>query len=177
MSTMIDGNGGGTIALDNDDNFVRGEGGDDVILGAGGDDTLKGGNGDDSIKGSNEADTVTGGKGDDTLNGGQGDDDVVGGEGNDKLSGSAGDDMIFGGGGNNRMAGGDGADTFVFDADSTGKDKILDFEVGVDDIRLNGVTVTEVVERSDGSAFAQLDTGGMIIFKGLTFDEVNDLFF
>ena len=66
--------------------------------------------------------------GNDTLSGQDGDDGLIGSRGNDVLDGGAGNDSLTGFTGN---------DTFVL-APGSGSDLILDFENGVDSIRLDG---------------------------------------
>ncbi len=90
-----------------------------------------GGKGDNNLPGSAKDDWLVGGKGNDRLKGGGGDDTLFGGRGHDRLNGHAGDDV---------MKGGKGADIFAFSADLAvaGIDKIKDFAVGIDTIRLKG---------------------------------------
>ncbi|MGB3407803.1 MAG: calcium-binding protein [Jannaschia sp.] len=178
MSVLVDpnGNAGSVVATTNGQDSINGQGGDDFISGAGGADFIKGGPGNDDIAGGGGDDTLSGAAGDDSINGGNGNDKISGGEGKDFLVGGLGDDIISGGAGDNRMAGGSGSDTFVFTAESTGKDKILDFELGIDIVKLNGVSVTSVEAFGTGS-IAYLDTGGSIIFKGVDVSDLGDLFF
>lgn len=76
-------------------------------------------------------DTLLGGSGNDYLSGGTGDDLLLGGDDNDTLSGSDGNDTMLGDTGNDALTGGLGADTFIIGV-SSGKDRITDFQVGVD---------------------------------------------
>lgn len=170
------GNDGGVIDTDNGDNQINGQGGDDVVNGAGGDDFIRGGGGDDDMKGGVGDDRLAGGGGDDKIAGGGGDDIIAGGEGNDKIGGGAGDDVLTGGPGNNRLTGGEGADTFVFDADSTGKDKILDFELGIDSLRLNGGIEAEGFREFAGGAIVDMSNGGTIILQGISMEDAMELF-
>lgn len=62
--------------------------------------------------------------GNDILRGYAGNDKLYGGSGNDKLYGGAGDDWLYGG---------PGQDMFVFER-SSGRDRIKDFQVGLDKI-------------------------------------------
>jgi len=71
------------------------------------------------------------GDGEDKAKAGNGDDVVDGGAGDDRLIGHAGDDVLIGGAGNDRISGKSGADTFVYGL-SDGRDKIFDFEKGID---------------------------------------------
>lgn len=95
--------------------------------------------------------TWNGTEGDDTIYGLSTDDDIFGLGGNDLLGGSSGNDNLYGGDGDdvlnaytgkNELTGGNGADTFYFAALAMSKDqggqrdKITDFEVGVDKIQL-----------------------------------------
>lgn len=130
-------------------------------------DRLNGGSGNDIIEGGADADTVSGGSGNDWLYGddsyyGGSDDYVVGGSGNDYLYGGGGDDELIGGNdndtieggvGNDELVGGAGAGEFRFEVlnETTttalvgyDRDKITDFEDGVDTIKLLGVTDVDV---------------------------------
>ncbi len=107
----------------------------------------------DHLDGSNLADQFDGGDGNDLLHGqggddllrGQGDDDQLFGEaGNDELRGDQGQDVLNGGDGHDVYYGGGDADTFKFSsASDTAKgaqrDIIMDFELGIDVIDLQGV--------------------------------------
>ncbi len=81
-----------------------------------------------TLTGNAWANLLTGGAGNDVLNGGRGRDSIVGGKGADQLSGGL--DAV--------------RDVFIFKAvsDSTpgaGRDRILDFRAGVDDIDLHDI--------------------------------------
>ena len=54
---------------------------------------------------------------------------------NDTITGNDENNIIRGGAGNDIMSGGDGVDTFVFFEEDIGVDVILDFEIGVDQLR------------------------------------------
>lgn len=60
-------------------------------------------------------------------------------EGNDIINGLVGQDVIYGDVGNDTLIGGAGNDTFVFDAalGSTNRDRITDYDVPTDTIRLD----------------------------------------
>lgn len=140
---------------------LEGGDGNDLLYGEDGADSLSGGAGNDNLYGGAEADTLAGGAGNDLLYGhdgddllagdagnerlygGAGNDALLGGDGADRLYGEAGDDTLTGGAGADQIAGGAGADLFVFLAasDSTlntrGRDMVLDFETGVDQIDLS----------------------------------------
>lgn len=101
--------------------------------------------GNDSVIGSDLADKCWLGRGNDRSLGRDGNDLTYGGDGNDSLLGGAGADTLFGDSGRDRitggvqndlLAGGQGADTFVF-AGQSGRDRIIDFENGLDRIDLS----------------------------------------
>ena len=101
--------------------------GDDVFVGSRDDDRLVGYAGDDVMRGD---------RGDDWLNGSaHRNDELAGGAGNDILTGSSGKDALVGGNGNDALRGGSDRDHFVFDGHD-GRDKVWDFEDGVDRIRI-----------------------------------------
>lgn len=80
---------------------------------------------------------------DDVINALGGDDIVRGLSGNDILRGGAGDDLLDGGLGDDILTGGSGRDKFVLNA-GEGVDTITDFEVGVDQIVLGNLSVSDV---------------------------------
>lgn len=88
---------------------------------------IEGGNGNDSLTGNGQDNLLSGGAGRDTLTGGNGADTLMGGAGRDILRGGGGDDLLTGGG--------DG-DVFVFRLGG-GDDVVMDFEHGLDRLRLD----------------------------------------
>lgn len=71
---------------------------------------------------------------DNQLLGKGGNDTLIGGAGNDYLSGGDGQDTLFGGAGSDILVGGDGVDVFRYDVVSEGGDRIVDFQVGRDQL-------------------------------------------
>jgi Ca2+-binding RTX toxin-like protein len=165
-----DNNGGHTI---------HGRGGNDVIEGRGGGDTIDGGEGRDtaSYAGSAEsvfidlsAGTASGGDAEgDTLISienltGSGHHDVLWGNGSaNRLEGGGDFDELTGAGGADILVGGSGIDNFYYDAlsDSTvalsGRDSILDFQVGSDNIVLEFI---DAVQGGGNDAFRFIGTQG-----------------
>lgn len=88
---------------------------------------------------------VTGTAGDDWLKGGAAGDTLSGGAGSDDLQGLDGNDLLRGGKGHDGLTGGGGVDTFVF-ARGDGADWIVDFQPGVEKLRLEGITAGQVVQ-------------------------------
>jgi Ca2+-binding RTX toxin-like protein len=88
-------------------------------------------------------DEIYGTSGSDTLNGLGGNDVLYGFAGSDTLNGGAGDDVLVGGLGRDFLTGGAGADLFrivsFHDSTGSGRDKILDFQQGVDKIDLSAL--------------------------------------
>ena len=95
-----------------------------------GNDSVRGGVGPNTLYGVTGDDLIEGGAFNDILNGGGGNDTIVGGEGNDRLVGGSGDDIATGGA---------GMDEFVFTV-GDGTLSITDFEPGVDDLALGGLS-------------------------------------
>ncbi len=112
------------------DSLFGGEG-DDVIKGEEGEDFLQGGNGADRVLGGDEDDTIFGVGGADFLDGGAGDDRFLAGSENDTVSGGLGADSLSGEGGDDRLTGGGDGDFFYFTTGG-GKDRVVDFEDGID---------------------------------------------
>ncbi len=144
IENAIGGSGDDVIAGNNVSNVLRGRSGDDTLDGLSGSDTLFGGGGRDELIGGSHDDTLKGGGAKDVLKGGNGNDRLVGGGGNDKLKGGDKGDILIGGDGFDRLTGGSGKDDFVFSqishsAVGAKADRILDFEVGLDDIDLSAL--------------------------------------
>ncbi len=143
---LVGGDGSDRLLGQDGDDILRGNDGNDILRGGNGEDTLVGGDGDDRLVGGNDNDVLRGGRGDDILKGNDGndrllgnadDDRLIGGDGRDFLNGGAGDDFLRGQGGNDRLVGGAGRDIFAI-ARGDGRDRINDFTVGRDQIRLLG---------------------------------------
>ena len=133
--------------------------GNDVITGGMAGDRLFGDMGDDDLNGRLGADVLTGGSGDDVLKGGNGWDVLDGGDDNDVIDGGAGNDMLTGGA---------GLDVFVFGAES-GKDRVTDFEQGIDLLRIAGHTGgfgTLAISVQNAHLTVAHD-GGTIVLEGL----------
>jgi Ca2+-binding RTX toxin-like protein len=115
------------------------------------------------INGTSGEDWLKGGTGADTLNGGAGSDDLQGLGGNDVLRGGAGDDGLTGGA---------GVDTFVFGR-GDGADWVVDFQAGVEKVRLEGIgagSVVQTLESRWGMAGLELDfgNGDEMFLQGVT---------
>ena len=173
------------------DTLVGGDG-DDVLLGGAGPDRLQGGEGRDiagymdGISGvvADLAGHVAGegnARGDtydsiESLHGSNYNDLLYGDDGDNQISGREGSDRITGRGGNDVLTGGGGRDFFVFYANS-GRDVVMDFEIGVDRLVLKGKGFTSLSEALD--AFVQqgdnavLETGAdRLTLLGI---DINDL--
>ena len=113
--------------------------GDTITTGEGAD-VLHGQNGNDTLNAADGADTLYGGVGADTLIGGGAADDLFGGNQADTLLGGTGADDLQGGAGNDRLTGESGADDFLF-APGSGRDVIIDFADGSDQLEISGFGV------------------------------------
>ena len=103
--------------------------------------------GDDIIITGTGFDFVSAGEGDDIIVGGDGADILDGGAGSDIIRGGTNDDIIIGGKDADIMIGGSGADIFRLQVDDFANgetDRIMDFEVGMDVVEINGVDTTKV---------------------------------
>lgn len=150
------------------DETLEGGSGSDTVAGGLGDDLISGNAGDDILRGDANLrssdpdggdDTLFGGAGDDRIGGKGGNDQLFGEDGNDRLFGDEGDDLLDGGLGNDQLFGGAGADQFVLAA-GNGRDSIRDFEVGVDSIGLEGLTLDqlELTEQNNGIRIRLIET-------------------
>ncbi len=129
--------------------FLGSNFGDDVTATTG-DDILRGAVDDTTL----DDDRLLGLAGDDRINGVNGDDSLYGGDGADVLTGGLGRDELYGG---------TGADRFVFtltteSPDTANRDRLRDFEAGVDRIDLTGIDANTTNGAAD-DAFAYLAAG------------------
>lgn len=119
----------------------------------------------ETLNGTAAADTIQGLAGDDRLYGQAGNDRLEGGSGRDYLYGSTGDDTLLGGDGNDYLYGGAGRDVlrggasrdnFVFDTalGTANIDKVTDFSVADDTIRLDNAVFTAVGSNGSMSSSA-----------------------
>lgn len=115
--------------------------------------------GNDRLLGNEKANVLSSAAGNDLLLGRAGNDRLLGGSGVDRLNGGRGDDV---------MSGGSGADRFIFRA-GDGRDRIVDFQNGIDHIVIGGRTDFDDLQITDTSA------GTRIAFSGTTIvlDKVN----
>ncbi len=88
---------------------------------------------------------------------------IEGGIANDTLHGNAGDDILVGGGGADILVGGEGADRFVYKAVSDSyafaplRDRIVDFQEGVDKIDLSSIDSNPLTPADDAFHFVGLN--------------------
>jgi serralysin len=90
-----------------------------------------------ALDGTAGADRINGRAGHDKIHAKGGNDYLIGDTGNDWLYGESGRDILLGGAGNDVLSGGSHADTFRFNG-KWGRDKVLDFQDGIDSIDLRG---------------------------------------
>jgi Ca2+-binding RTX toxin-like protein len=130
------------------------------------------------------ADTLVGTAAADSIRGLAGNDILQGLSGDDSLFGDSGDDILIGGAGRDLLTGGTGSDTFVLEAagDSTaglGRDRIQDFQSGVDKIDLSGLGMTAFIGKrgfsgNDGE-LRYVKSGAFTVLEGdLNGDKVAD---
>ena len=117
---------------------------------------------------------MNGGRGDDIIYGDEGDDKLVGRDGNDMLFGGAGNDRINGGNGNDILTGGEGDDTlwggagedvFVF-SNSSGSDKIRDFESGIDLLDFGDISFASITQTITDQGLHLFFDGGDVFIRG-----------
>lgn len=155
---------------------IRGNEGNDTIIGGHGHDRLSGGDGKDTIRGGTMNDILWGGAGDDALFGDSDDDKLYGQLGNDLLDGGDGDDRLFGGPGSDRLiggrgndvlSGGIGADTFVFNTDTSGHDRITDFSPDADRIVIRDAIQADLSLTNAGGSLHIVWDNGEITLNGI----------
>jgi hypothetical protein len=127
----------------------------------------------DELSGSDGGNLLEGRGGNDTLMGLAGDDTLIGAYGYDRLIGGNGDDVLNGGNGNDLLIGKAGADTFVFEDDGS-RDKIKDFEQGIDLMRVEGhaggfgslaiaVAGANLIVDHDGGTIVLMGRAGLVL--------------
>ncbi|MCC0024429.1 MAG: cadherin domain-containing protein, partial [Hyphomicrobiaceae bacterium] len=137
---------------------------------------------DDVLLGGSQADRLDGGAGNDLIKGRGGNDTLIGGINADDLRGQRGDDTLIAGRGQDMLTGGAGADVFVFSKNQQ-KNKILDFQDGVDKLDLSGFGFSSKAEAK--LAFAELGStsddqvqfvhdGTTLIVKGIDLHDVTN---
>lgn len=105
------------------------------------------------------------------INGLGGQDRISGGKSGDRLFGGKGMDTLNGQQGNDTLSGGGGPDTFIFNANS-GRDRILDFETGKDQIDfsfhpgISGLADIGSTTNGKGQLVLLLGAGSQIILEG-----------
>lgn len=107
----------------------------------------------ETITGTNRRDVLTGSDLDDVINGRRGRDKINGGLGNDTLIGGPGFDVLIGG---------PGRDSFVIEP-GFGRDRIKDFEIGIDRIVLGGGLSFEDLKFNRGIGGALIRSGGDLL--------------
>ena len=153
------GNAGANVIIGSlHDNVLAGRDGADSVDGGAGRDSLYGGAGNDTLRGEEGDDYLRGGPGDDLIGGGDQDDFLQGSEGADSLYGGGGQDRLWGGMGPDVLYGGADADTFAFGwaAESpggAGRDRIMDFERGLDRIDLANVDADATIAGNQAFQF------------------------
>jgi Ca2+-binding RTX toxin-like protein len=93
------------------------------------------------VRGTSQDDIITGNSAYNVIFGGGGNDILYGGAGEEEIEGGWGTDALFGGGGN---------DIFVFRAGALNAYDIVDFEVGVDQLRFEGFAADAELQNVDG---------------------------
>ena len=167
--------------------FIEGGAGSDTIFGGGGadiiygntrEDMIYGNAGNDQLFGGQQDDTIFGGQGSDVLFGGSEDDFLFGNKENDALFAGDGDDTLHGGQGTDTLIGGSGADVFMPSIDI---DIIADFELGVDVIMTNGLSLPDLFRLISagptGETLVQFDNGGGFLIENVAYQDASILMF
>ena len=143
--------------------------GSDTLLGQAGNDRLLAGNQDDFLFGGDGHDVLNGEGGNDWIWGGEGADRLNGGPGDDTLDGHFGNDVLNGGLGNDVLDACAGADVFFFaGTGDQGDDRIVDFEDGIDLIRVTTLSFADVTVSSAGSdTLITFSSGTTLLLEGV----------
>ncbi len=170
----LDGGAGSDILLGGAAaDVLIGDTGDDFLYGGRDSDEMHGGQGDDRMRGNREDDELYGNGGVDVLFGGHGNDTLAGGHQKDYLLGESGNDRLDGGTDDDKMWGGGGRDAFVFAPGNYGYDRVMDFEIGRDQIDLSAFdltsfqNVTAISRDTDFGVRIDFDNGNVLMVKGI----------
>lgn len=188
------GDGNDTLDGGQNQDHLYGEAGNDWLKGQYGDDRLWGGDGNDTLNGGQNQDRLYGEAGNDILTGGPGDDRMTGGSGHDQFVFAVGHGFFFGGGDDDddddysgNWGGGDDDDDDDHSAfaEPTGHDRIIDFEVGIDQIVFQGIgSINSAtgfnqlisqgsIQNSGSNTVIQLNTGGQILIEGVSLNQLS----
>ncbi len=91
-----------------------------------------------------------------------GNDIIDAGAGDDIVYGQEGDDIITGGAGNDILSGGSGADIFIWNANESGSDEIIDFNTAEGDV----LNIADLLTGPNNLTAAELDGSYMSIASG-----------
>ncbi len=136
---------------------------------------LSSSDGDDLLLGGSAADSLEGGSGSDTLAGTAGDDILVGDGPGATLPNQ---DLLYGGTGKNQLTGDKSADTFIFSAEDGSSEQsqasvIVDFEAGVDQLGLIGLTPSDVTFVGDATgAYVMANGNYLALLEGVSVEEI-----
>lgn len=114
--------------------------------------------------------------------GGDGSDIITGNFGKNRLKGNAGEDILDGLAGKDFLVGGADADQFVF-GDGYGKDRIKDFQHGVDRIDLSATDLTSfddvlaISSQHRSNVFITVDAGDILILKNIHLSDLDQFDF
>lgn len=192
-SLVIDGTSNNDILRGGISNeTLRGFNSQDELFGGAGNDVLDGGDGDDKLFGEQGSDTLLGRSGQDLLQGGAGNDILDGGDGDDRLFGDDGNDVLFGGQGQDQLFGGIGFDILnggqgdntltgglgrdVFTLSRAGKNRITDFEPGVDLFAFEGdlnFAKIRIFEQNGETWITTLDNQPLAFLTGIRPSSIN----
>lgn len=130
------------------------------------------------LRGGDGADKLFGGNGADSLRGDTGADLLRGEGGNDVLRGGAYHDTLVGGFGNDLLIGGRGRDVFVF-AENHGRDVVRDFAIGLDRIRFDGLSNSDLSLSYKGDDTVIKGDGLEVILRDVHLESLSmsDLFY
>lgn len=193
--TVYAGAGNDKIWTGNQNDYVDAGYGDDYVSAGAGNDIVKGGKGNDTILGGSGNDTLYGVKGNNYLDGGTGNDVIHTGRQASTAIGGEGDDILkadLSKGADHTLTGGTGADTFEFVSQKSkrGADvTITDFELGVDEMIVQGMTTTEwaaayasgaaditAYENTDGNMVIDLGFKDTVTLEGISLADLLDYF-
>ncbi len=193
--TVYAGGGDDLVMTGNHNDFVDAGHGNDTVYAGAGDDIVKAGKGSDTVYGGTGHDKIYGIKGNNYLDGGVGNDEIHTGRQASTAIGGGGQDRLVADlskGANHTLTGGSGADTFefVYQNNKRGADVVItDFELGVDDMIVGGLTAAEwgqayvdgtadisVTENENGHVVIDIGFGDSVTLEGVTLADMVDFF-
>ncbi len=111
--------------------------------------------------------------GNDSTEGGSGQDRISLGDGDDTLAGLSGEDLLQGGRGKDQLFGGADSDEFYFTASRNSRDVVKDFELGLDRLVFQGLSLSDLSVATAGGGTVISWSGGSVRLNGIATSSID----